>query len=311
MRFTILFCLFPFFLDAQHAEVAPSCTENYFKYVIGALAHDTMQGRLPGTTQEKQSAQFIAREFCKTGCPPLNKKQYCYPFEFKNADSSITKSCGNVIAKLDTKSKYIVVITAHYDHIGKGDHHSNDPFSHQIHNGADDNASGVAMLLGLAAWCNEHRKELKYDFIFAALSGEEDGLFGAQHFLNSGIVDTSKIICNINFDMVGHLDLMRPLVILDAALLFPTWDSILPVDSAATFLVQRKTNVIKGGADHCVFLERGIPAILISTGLTSHYHRPSDDIDTINFSGMVGISSYVQELILNLNRRKNLELVLQ
>lgn len=307
MRITLLFWLLPFCISAQQSEVNPGCTEAYFRYVVSALAHDSMQGRLPGTLQEKQSAEFIAKQFCKAGYKPLRKKQYCIPFDFKNADSTTTHSAGNVVTKLETKSKYCIVITAHYDHIGKGSHHSNDPFSHQIHNGADDNASGVAMLLGLAAWCNENKNQLNYDIVFAALSGEEDGLYGASALLNSELIDTSKIICNINFDMIGHLDLMRPMIVADGALLDSAWNKMLPKDTNENFFVQRNVNQIKSGADHCVFLDHHIPAVLFSTGLTAHYHRPSDDFTTINFPGMLHISQYLQELLLNLNRRKNLQ----
>lgn len=242
---------------------------------------------------------------------PLQKKQYCYPFSYKNPDSLSVQSSGNVIAKIDTKSEYCIVVTAHYDHIGYAKHHSGDPYVKGIHNGADDNASGVALLLGLAAWCKEHQKELQYDIVFAALSAEEDGLYGAMEFLNSNLVDTSKIICDLNFDMVGMLDQTRPLMIAEGARLHSGWDSVLPSDSASHFNVEQRRIIIPGGADHCVFINVGIPAILFSTGLTPHYHKVTDDIERINFDGIVYISEYMQGLILNLNRKPNLQEILK
>ncbi|HTF06023.1 MAG TPA: M20/M25/M40 family metallo-hydrolase [Bacteroidia bacterium] len=312
MKLIAIFCCLPILLFAQKQNTAsPGCTPEYFRYVVETLAHDSMKGRLPGTPEEKKSAEFIAAEFRKTGCKPLRKKQYCFPFDYTNPDSVITHSTGNVIAKVDTKSDYCIVITAHYDHIGAGKHHSNDPFSHAIHNGADDNASGVAMLLGLAAWCNEHKKDLQYDIVFAALSAEEDGLFGAKKFLSSDLIDTSKIICNLNFDMLGSLDRARPMLVADGALENSAWDSLLPRDTTASFFVQRSVNVVKGGADHCVFLDANIPSILFSTGLTGFYHRPTDDPSTINYEGMINISTYLQELLMKLNRKKNLQIILR
>lgn len=265
-----------------------------------------MKGRLPGTPEEQKSACFIAGEFCRMNVSPLQKKQYCFPFTYKNPDSVSVLSAGNVIAKIDTKSDYCIVVTAHYDHIGYAKHHSGDPYVKGIHNGADDNASGVALLLGLAAWCKEHKSEMKYDIIFAALSAEEDGLYGASEFLKSSLIDTSKIICDLNFDMVGMLDQTRPLVLAEGALLHDGWDSILPNDSAGHFQLERRRIIIAGGADHCVFINAGIPAILFSTGLTPHYHKVTDDIERLNFDGIVYISVYMQEVMLSLNRRKNL-----
>jgi Zn-dependent M28 family amino/carboxypeptidase len=263
-----------------------------------------MEGRLPGTIQEKKAAGFIENEFRKTKCVPVKKKQYIFPFDYKNPDSVVVHSAGNVLAKIETKSEYCIIVSAHYDHIGWGKHHSNDPFSQKIHNGADDNASGVAMLLSLAGWYSAHRDSLQYDIVFAAFSGEEDGLFGAKEFLKSGIVDTSKILCNINLDMVGHLDKTRPILMAESASLFAQWDSILPANASNNFIIEKSGSLFKDGADHNVFLDAGIPGVLFSTGLTQHYHRPSDDEETINYPGMAAINRYVMVTISNAQRMK-------
>jgi Zn-dependent M28 family amino/carboxypeptidase len=286
----------------MHAQICPYPEESYFKYVISTLAHDSMEGRLPGTVHEKKAAAFIESEFKKTKCVPLKKKQYQFPFSYKNPDSVVVQSAGNVLGKIETKSERCIVISAHYDHIGYGKHHSNDPFSKKIHNGADDNASGVAMLLSLAGWYSVHRDSLQYDIVFAAFSGEEDGLFGAKEFLRSGIIDTSMIICNINLDMVGHLDKTRPLLMAESAFIFRQWDTLLPADSAQFFLIERSGTLFKDGADHNVFLNAGIPAILFSTGLTEFYHRPGDDEGTINYIGMMYINAYLRKTINNVQR---------
>jgi hypothetical protein len=296
---------------SQNARVKVGCNIPYYQLVVRTLAHDSMEGRLPGTISEKKAADFIISQFKKAGCKPLQNAQYVYPFTYKNPDSLITQSTGNVVAKIETRSTYCIVISAHYDHIGRGKWHSTDPFSKAVHNGADDNASGVAMMLGLAAWCKQHKSQLQYDLVFIGFSGEEDGLFGAKHFLTQNLVDTSRIICNLNFDMVGHLDTRRPLLELDGALEHPAWDLVLPADTNPAFVTERSRNMIKGGADHQIFLDAGIPALLISTGVTSFYHRPQDDVSTINFTGMEAIGLYLQQLLRNLNKIKNLELYLK
>jgi len=311
MKVFLLLLWLPLQLLATPTNPIPSCSKEYFHFVVETLASDSMKGRLPGTPEEQKSACFIVGEFCRMNVAPLRKKQYCHPFTYKNPDSLSVQSAGNIIAKIDTKSDYCILVTAHYDHIGYAKHHSGDPYVKGIHNGADDNASGVALLLGLAAWCKEHQKELHYDIVFAALSAEEDGLYGASELLKSSAIDTSKIICDLNFDMVGMLDQTRPLLIAEGALLHSGWDSLLPNDSASNFHVERRKIIIKGGADHCVFLGSGIPAILFSTGLTPHYHKVTDDIERLNFDGLVYLSTYMQEVLLNLNRKANLQDILK
>lgn len=298
--------LLPSFLFGKTPNEKPACTQEYFRYIIGALSNDSMKGRLPGTAEESKAGKFIAGEFKNAGCK-FKKKNTYFPFDYIAPDSStVVHSFGNVMAKINTRSDYAIVITAHYDHIGMGKYHSRAPFTNGIHNGADDNASGVAMMLALAGWCNEHKKELKYDMIFIAFSGEEDGLYGSVKYLRSGITDTSKILCNLNLDMVGRLDLMRPILRIDGALEYSAWDSVFPPDSASGFNAQRRMNIIAGGADHCSFLDVHIPAVLFTTGLHSEYHTPYDDMDKINFPGMVFIAEYIQQTLLNMFQRKDL-----
>lgn len=296
-------------LHAQRTVPLPAASQEYFRYVIETLAHDSMNGRLPGTPEEKKSACFIASELKFTGSKSIKRKRFFFPFNYTGPDTTLIHSAGNVIAKVNTPSDYCIVITAHYDHIGHGKHHSADPFDQSIHNGADDNASGVAVLIALSAWCNANQSQLQYDVIFAALSGEEDGLFGSQEFLRSRCIDTSKIICNINLDMVGHLDLKRPMLVAEGALLFSAWDSIMPRDTNQYFFVQRTKIQVKGGSDHCTFIDAGIPAILITTGITMHYHKATDEIQTINFPGAVHICNYVEMILASLQRRKELPLL--
>jgi hypothetical protein len=306
MRCSLLLLLFfTVQLHAQRNAVMPGLTEDYFRFVVNTLAHDSMKGREVGTAQEKSSARFIASEMKRAGCKFIRKKPL-QPFTYKDPDSVMIQSAGNVIGKIDTRSKYSIVVSAHYDHIGKGRHHSKAPFTLQIHNGADDNSSGVAMLLGLAAWCKQNASLLNYDMIFVAFSGEEDGLHGSDFFVKSGICDTAAILCCLNFDMIGRLDLLRPILRIDGASDFAGWDSILPNDSANGFNVMRRRNIIAGGSDHCNFSDRHIPALLITTGLHSDYHTPADDADRINFKGMVNIAEYLREFLLNLHRRKKL-----
>jgi Peptidase family M28 len=306
----LFFLLISSFCFGQHGKPVPGCTELYFRYVTETLAHDSMEGRLPGTASEKKSAFFISQEFRRMNCNKV-KGITNQPFDYRSPDSiTVIHSAGNVMMKVDCpKQDHFIVVSAHYDHIGQGKYHSKAPFSHEVHNGADDNASGVAMLLGLAAWAREHKKELKYDIVFVAFSGEEDGLYGSEYFLNHCPYDTARILCNINLDMVGRLDLQRPILRLDGVQDFASWDSVLPSDSAKGFLVQRRATIIAGGDDHIRFQEKGIPAFLVTTGLHSEYHTPADDCKRLNYSGMILIADYLEKLLLNMGRRDLVKLM--
>lgn len=293
-RFILLFM--PFSVAAQSIAETAEPTEVYFKYVIQTLAHDSMQGRLPGTIAEQKSAQFIANEFKRSGCLPLRTKKYLHPFTYINPDGVSVKSAGNVIAKLETGSKQCVIIGAHYDHIGMGKHHSRAPFSKAIHNGADDNASGVAMLLHLAAWCSEHKKEMNYDMIFVAYSGEEDGLWGSEELWKGYTLDTAAIYLYLNFDMLGHLNSTTPILKTEGLLEYPELDSLLPPDSLFDFNIRKADPIFIDGSDNYTFEQHHIRGISFSTGLTEQYHRPEDDASLINYEGMKKIAGYLEQV---------------
>lgn len=300
MRWLILFCWLPLVSFAQGYNTL----QEYYGYVIGALANDSMQGRLPGTTAEKKAADFIIAQFKTIGCPPLRGKTYLQPFTYTGPDSIPVHSCGNVIACINSKAKKTIVLGAHYDHLGMGKHHSRAPFSLAIHNGADDNASGVAMLLSLAKYAMYRKQELKYRLVFVAYSGEEDGLWGSQYLLNSKILDTATIAMYINLDMVGHLNSNTPILKTEGLVEHPELDTLLLADSLAGFSVRKTDPVFKGGSDNYTFETHHIPGLAFSTGLTEQYHKPEDDLQYINIAGMQQIHSYLIYLFNKLNGLK-------
>lgn len=296
----LLFLFLPLLNWAQSTLPQPDCSETYYRFVITALANDSMEGRLPGTEAEKKSAGFIARELERMNCQPLFKKDYFTPFTYINPDSVLTRSAGNVVATIESKNRACVVIGAHYDHLGMGRHHSRAPFTQAIHNGADDNASGVAMMLSLADWCRQNKNSLPYSVILIAYSGEEDGLWGSKYFLDSGLTDTSAIYCYINLDMVGRLNTANPILKTEGLPEYPELAAWLMPDSLAGFSVRKCDPILKDGSDNYTFETHRIKGLSFTTGLTEQYHRPEDDADRINYSGMVQISRYLRHLLLQI-----------
>ena len=192
------------------------------------------------------------------------------------------------------KNEYIV-IGAHYDHLGYGG-----PTSQrtpggkpQIHNGADDNASGVAALIELAYKIAE--SPLKRSVIFSSYSAEEMGLLGSSHFVNNSPVDISKIITMINMDMVGRMN-KNELTVFGTATgsYFP---AIIDSLSAIDTLSLTKASDIYSPSDHASFVVKNIPVMMFFTGVHEDYHKPSDTYQKINFGGMVWAVNFIYNVV--------------
>jgi len=209
-------------------------------------------------------------------------------------DRTVSKPA-NVIGWIDNKSDKTVVIGAHYDHVGITKSRTGDDKTPRIHNGADDNASGTAALLELAR-CAVKNKNLKYNYVFAAFSAEEKGLFGSKAFCSRKWVNHDNIVYMLNMDMVGRLgckgDTISALGIASSNVWDPMIDSIQHPDFSI-----KKIQGAPAFSDHSPFLKKGIPVIYFTTGLHPQYHTPEDDIQLINFKGMAELEAYLQHFL--------------
>ena len=201
----------------------------------------------------------------------------------------------NVIGWINNHSAKTVVIGAHYDHVGITRSRTGDDKSLQIHNGADDNASGTAVLLELARWAT-HETGLKYNYIFAAFSAEEKGLFGSKAFCSLPWVNNSNIVYMLNMDMVGRLgcegDTMSVLGVGSSPVWAPLTDTVQHPDFGL-----KKISGAPAFSDHAPFLKKNIPVIYFTSGIHPDYHTPKDDTDLVNFRGMAELASYLQRFI--------------
>lgn len=179
MKKTFFALLTVFYACIHHAQ---SIDASEIKQHISYLASDKLNGRGTGTKDELKAAQYVSEEFNKLKLKPFNG-QYIKKFQFKRAKSPHDTStsnvkeeeANNVVAFLDNKAPYTIVIGAHYDHLGLGkDHNSLDANPEgKIHNGADDNASGTAGVLALAKYFVKNKTIEPYNFLFICFSGEE------------------------------------------------------------------------------------------------------------------------------------------
>jgi aminopeptidase YwaD len=204
----------------------------------------------------------------------------------------------NVVGLLDNGQANVVVIGAHYDHLGYGDEGSLHRGERAIHNGADDNASGVAALLQLARDLREMPEAHGNDYLFIAFSGEEKGLFGSNWWTKNPTLALGEINYMINMDMVGRLDSAGTIMV-NGVGTSPTWGEVKR--NLVGGLDVRTSEGGVGPSDHTSFYLQGIPAIHFFTGSHNEYHKPGDDEPLINYPGMLRVVRHIESLITTLN----------
>lgn len=197
----------------------------------------------------------------------------------------------NVIALIDNGAPFTLVMGAHYDHLGLGEEGSLHRGEPAIHNGADDNASGVALIMEASAWFKEYGSPgMNYQFI--AFSGEEKGLLGSNYYSKNPTHPLEKVSCMFNFDMVGRLDPAENTLGVNGVGTSPFWKSTME-SIELPFLTTKTSESGVGPSDHTSFYLKDIPVLHFFTGSHEDYHKPSDDEELINYPGMVSVYRYV------------------
>ncbi len=205
----------------------------------------------------------------------------------------------NVAAKINNNAPKTVVIGAHYDHLGFGGPISRHVGPPQIHPGADDNASGVAVLLEVARYIKTADLN-KHNYVFVAFGAEEKGLVGSKAFVDDTICKLNNVIAMFNLDMVGRLDsVSRKLNVLGTGS-SAKWDSLLNVSYNSGIDINRNPSGT-GGSDQMSFYMKDIPVLFFITGIHKDYHAPTDVISKLNFSGMVDVTVLVANILHHLN----------
>ena len=196
----------------------------------------------------------------------------------------------NVLVSLIWKkeNKETVVLSAHYDHLGMD--------SSGVYFGADDNASGVSLLLLIAAWLQESQvvEKLNKNVVLAFFSGEEQGLLGSRHFVNSDGFDLSSISVCVNFDMVGFVNQETPRAFIVAYNDTDT-NRIFVSKNTSIELVNEQSFLHEFSSDQQSFAEKNIPSFLVFSGLHSFYHTTHDTSEKINYKAMNNLFLFLQE----------------
>ncbi len=281
---------------------------------ISILASDSLQGREVGTVGEKMAAAYIASRLESIGLKGAGTDGFYQDFFVKESqnphekpsmsgeDSLQGTSGRNVVAMIDNPGDELIVIGAHYDHLGFGGFSSLHRGDSAIHNGADDNASGIAALLNLAE--NLSSAKLNRDILFIAFSGEEKGLWGSNYFVKTPTIDLSKVDFMVNMDMVGRLDTARGIAIHGTGTA-PEWPDVINSSNDVGLKVIMKESGV-GPSDHTSFYLQDIPVLHFFTGQHSEYHKPTDDVELINFEGILQISQHISNIVNQLDNKPKL-----
>jgi hypothetical protein len=283
---------------------------------IAFLSADEMEGREIGTPGEIKAGDYIADRFKQIGIAPkgdkntyfqhFSKKLKSNPHASEAAADDPEVKGRNVVGFIDNGSPNTIVIGAHYDHLGYGKEGSLYTGEPAIHNGADDNASGVSMMLFLASVLKENGLK-NNNYIFIAFSGEEKGLWGSNYFVNHPPVDVKKMNYMINMDMVGRLNEERQLAV-NGTGTAAQFNELLDKTNKTKLRLKKSESGV-GPSDHTSFYLQNIPVLAFFTGQHGDYHKPSDDMHLLNYGGMRDISSYILSIIEELNDDKKLAFI--
>ncbi len=206
----------------------------------------------------------------------------------------------NVVGYIDNGAPYTIILGAHYDHLGYGeDHNSLWTGKPEIHNGADDNASGTATVLELAKLLKTSKLK-NNNYLFICFSGEELGLFGSKYFTEHATINLDEVNYMINCDMVGRLNDSSHVITVGGFGTSPSWSRVLP--EKTKFINAKFDSSGIGPSDHTSFYLKNIPVLFFFTGTHKDYHKPTDDVDKINFIGELRVIQYIYNIINETNK---------
>ncbi|HEY0655984.1 MAG TPA: M20/M25/M40 family metallo-hydrolase [Chryseosolibacter sp.] len=274
---------------------------------IKTLADDKLEGRGTGTAGEKAASNYIIDSFKKLKLQPRgdnNSFLQQFPFRKGAHGEGDAGTAYNIVGFLDNNAANTIIIGAHYDHLGtdgQGSSLDANP-KDKIHNGADDNASGVAGVIELARYFSTNNKKESNNYLFLCFSGEELGLLGSKFFADHSPVAITSINYMINMDMIGRLDPQTKSVLVHGTGTSPVWEPTLKALENENIKIKTDSSGT-GPSDHTSFYLKDIPVLHFFTGSHSDYHKPSDDWDKINLAG----EAEVLKLIANLSMRLDAE----
>ena len=256
-------------------------TPEELRETVSYLASDELRGRASGSAGIKEAQEYIVEELKAVGI-----ETHYQPVPKAN--------CRNVVAWIKGASDDYIVVGAHLDHMGVQ--------RDKVINGADDNASGSAAILALAKRVAKIRKLAPFkplrSVVFVWFTAEERGLVGARHYVSSPLSPHGdKLpIFMLNLDMVGHLGSKIPRLAANGA--FIPDEVLNSLAEKYPFAPRITLRNRQAASDQIPFYNKGVPCVMLHTGMHSRYHRPSDDTETLDFPGMAEVCHYAYDLMM-------------
>jgi aminopeptidase N len=272
---------------------------------IAFLADEDLAGRGLGTAQLERAADYIAQQFRAAGLQPGGDNDSYFQTWQQQVEALDTRmAMKNVIAVLPgSDPRYAgqsLVVGAHYDHLGRGEHNGRRQDRGNIHPGADDNASGIAVMLEMARSLKDN--PLPRTLVFIAFTGEETGKLGSRHYVRHGnAYPADRSIAMLNLDTVGRLG-EQPLILFGTG----TADEWVHIFHGASYVTGVAVKAVAddfGSSDQTAFIEAGIPAVQFFSGNHEDVHRPADTPEKVDHDGLVRVARVLNETVRYLGER--------
>jgi Zn-dependent M28 family amino/carboxypeptidase len=289
MKYLIVLILLPFVSCSQ--KMSSSQVLNDLEY----LSSDSLKGRKTGTPENRIAASFIADRFKKLGLRSFTPG-YIHPFTLKNK-SNVEIQGANVVGYVPGKKKDILVISAHFDHVGV--------INGLIYNGADDNASGTSCLLSLAA--SFANTKPNYTLLFVAFDAEEMGLQGSKAFVANPPVPLETIKADLNMDMISHND--KGELYVSGTFKTPALKPFLPNGYGLLKLLPGHDDPKLGAddwtnqSDQGSFNRKGIPFLYFGVEDHKDYHKETDEFKNINKPFFLDAVEVIRQTVKNLDEK--------
>jgi hypothetical protein len=289
------------------AKLQPVFSSDKMLEHVKYLASDELKGRGLGTEELDKAAQYIADQFTEAGLQPAgNNGTYFQQWTENVGKEGKQFSLKNVIGIIPGTDEKLagqsVVLSAHYDHLGLGWPDVRKGNEGKVHLGADDNSSGVAVMIELAKLMGKSEKP-KRTIVFIAFTGEEAGLIGSRYYVkNYTTFPADKVIANLNLDTVGRLFGKKLLVLNGGSA--REWKFIFMGTDYVTGIPTSMVTEQLDASDQTAFIEAGIPAVQLFSGPEEDYHKPTDTYDKIDADGMVKVAAVTKEILQYLAERE-------
>jgi Zn-dependent M28 family amino/carboxypeptidase len=271
---------------------------------VETLASDAYEGRKTGTKGAEMARTYLTSRLKEIGLKPYpGKDSYEHDFEFKPRNGGQTVKGKNLIAYIPGKSENVIVISAHYDHVGV--------INNEVFNGADDNASGVAGLLQFAKYFSKNKPN--NTLIFAIFDAEEMGLQGAKAFVANPPVALDKIKLNVNMDMISHNDKGELYAV--GTFKYPELKRFFIITNPNIKVLFGHDDPKLGSddwtnqSDQGAFNAKNIPFIYFGVEDHKDYHKATDEFKNINKTFFVDAANAIQEIIVNIDKQRDLQAI--